>query len=307
MKLSIVLSTYNGEAYIIEQLESIRNQVKQPDEVLIFDDCSTDNTVQIVSNYITQNKLDMWEIKVNERNKGWKKNFMDGLLSATGDLIFPCDQDDIWMPDKLRIMGKLMKDNPQIQVLTSNYEVFYDSGKTSNGPEEEDGKLIKQPVVQQVFNTKFPGCTYCIRKSFVNLSKEYWELDFPHDALFWRLGMFSDSLYSYHKKLIKWRKHENSTYAVESVQFKTKFKKREWLDYALRVIKSLQEFISKYVSSDKQKKEEILGITGEWLQQRIEFYDTGSIAKWIKLLKYYRCYDRFRQYIGDFYLVKIKK
>ena len=47
MKLSIVLSTYNGKAYITEQLDSILNQTRKADEVLIFDDCSTDNTQQI--------------------------------------------------------------------------------------------------------------------------------------------------------------------------------------------------------------------------------------------------------------------
>ena len=49
MKLSIVLSTYNGEAYITEQLDSILNQTRKADEVLIFDDCSTDNTPQITA------------------------------------------------------------------------------------------------------------------------------------------------------------------------------------------------------------------------------------------------------------------
>lgn len=47
MKISIVLSTYNGKAYITEQLDSILNQTRKADEVLIFDDCSTDNTPQI--------------------------------------------------------------------------------------------------------------------------------------------------------------------------------------------------------------------------------------------------------------------
>ena len=54
MKLSIVLSTYNGGAYITEQLDSILNQTRKADEVLIFDDCSTDNTPQIIKQFIIQ-------------------------------------------------------------------------------------------------------------------------------------------------------------------------------------------------------------------------------------------------------------
>ena len=56
MKTSVVLSTYNGEQYIIEQLESIKNQTRIPDEVLIYDDCSTDQTVELVRNFIDKNR-----------------------------------------------------------------------------------------------------------------------------------------------------------------------------------------------------------------------------------------------------------
>lgn len=59
MKTSVVLSTYNGEQYIIEQLESIKNQTRIPDEVLIYDDCSTDQTVELVRNFIDKNRLDV--------------------------------------------------------------------------------------------------------------------------------------------------------------------------------------------------------------------------------------------------------
>ena len=127
MKTSVVLSTYNGEQYIIEQLESIKNQTRIPDEVLIYDDCSTDQTVELVRNFIDKNRLDAWKLEVNQHNKGWKKNFMNGIWSASGDLVFPCDQDDIWMPHKIATMEKIIEDNSSIMVLTSGYEAFYDS------------------------------------------------------------------------------------------------------------------------------------------------------------------------------------
>ena len=97
MKLSIVLSTYNGEAYITEQLDSILNQTRKADEVLIFDDCSTDNTPQIIEQFISGHNLTTWKFAVNHENKGWKRNFMEGIWSTSGDLVFPCDQDDIWI------------------------------------------------------------------------------------------------------------------------------------------------------------------------------------------------------------------
>ena len=160
MKLSIVLSTYNGGAYITEQLDSILNQTRKADEVLIFDDCSTDNTQQIIEQFISEHNLTTWKFAVNHENKGWKRNFMEGIWSTLGDLVFPCDQDDIWMPQKLEQMEKIMIKNPKIMVLTSNYESFYDSGKRVCGPEKDDGKLIKQSLSNKVFNIRYPGCTY---------------------------------------------------------------------------------------------------------------------------------------------------
>ena len=178
MRLSIVLSTYNGEVYITEQLDSILNQTRKADEVLIFDDCSTDNTPQIIEQFISEHNLTTWKFAVNHENKGWKRNFMEGIWSTTGDLVFPCDQDDIWKPQKLEQMEKIMAENSQIMVLTSNYESFYDSGKRVCGPEKDDGKLIKQPLSNKVFNIRYPGCTYCIRRKFVEVSKKHWQAIF---------------------------------------------------------------------------------------------------------------------------------
>ena len=74
MKVSVVLSSYNGEQDIIEQLRSIDGQTRQPDEVLICDDCSTDGTVNLVQNYIEKKRLKNWKLVVNKQNKGWRKN-----------------------------------------------------------------------------------------------------------------------------------------------------------------------------------------------------------------------------------------
>lgn len=77
MKISIVLSTYNGSQYIEEQLDSLRNQTYTADEVLISDDCSQDNTVQIIETYIKKYELLNWKLEVNEKNCGWQKKFYE--------------------------------------------------------------------------------------------------------------------------------------------------------------------------------------------------------------------------------------
>lgn len=86
------MATFNGENYIIPQLESLRNQTRGLDEVLICDDVSTDNTVGLIQSYIQDNNLKNWQLIVNKKNKGWRDNFIDLLNQSTADIIFTCDR-----------------------------------------------------------------------------------------------------------------------------------------------------------------------------------------------------------------------
>ena len=102
MKNSVIMATYNGEKYITEQLDSIRNQTLPPDEVIICDDCSSDNTRTIINEYISKYKLTGWQLYSNEKNIGFFDNFFKALRLSTGDVIYLSDQDDVWDKYKLR-------------------------------------------------------------------------------------------------------------------------------------------------------------------------------------------------------------
>ena len=111
MKTSILMSVYNGKAFLSEQLDSIRNQSIQVDEVICIDDCSTDNSVEIIKRFIEIHKLnDRWKIIENTENKGWKKNFIDGIGYTSGDIVFFADQDDVWLPQKIEKYVKVFCD-----------------------------------------------------------------------------------------------------------------------------------------------------------------------------------------------------
>ena len=177
---------------------------------------------------------------------------MNGIWSASGDLVFPCDQDDIWMPHKIATMEKLSRIIP-LSCLTSDDRLFMilENRKRSN---KTEWKLEKQQFSEKIFSIRYPGCTYCIRKSFVEISKKHWQFDFPHDAMFWRMGMFSDTLYSYNESLIHWRKHQDSTFTKESNRNRTFSKKKDSLDYAMRVVNDLEDFVNEYCSERRKEK-----------------------------------------------------
>jgi len=111
MNLSVVVTTYNGEKYIQEQIDSILNQTRVPDEVIVLDDGSTDETLDILIDY-ENNHPSIFDIKINDRNLGVTKNFEKGIRVSNGDAIFLCDQDDVWHPKKVeRQISALLNNN----------------------------------------------------------------------------------------------------------------------------------------------------------------------------------------------------
>ena len=109
--ISLVMAVYNGSRYILEQLISIYTQTKKIDEVIIIDDCSTDDTITIIESYIRNNEIKHWKVIKNKSNKGWKRSFQDGLCMSTGEFVFLCDQDDIWEPNKIEEMHRIIEAN----------------------------------------------------------------------------------------------------------------------------------------------------------------------------------------------------
>lgn len=127
MKTSVVLSAYNGEKYIFEQLESIRTQTVPVNEVLIFDDCSSDETSKICSNFIKIHGLSNWKFVINTSNKGFKRNFLDGFKKATGDIIFIVDQDDKWRANRVENTIIFFEEHPEAYSLCCGFSRFFDN------------------------------------------------------------------------------------------------------------------------------------------------------------------------------------
>ena len=105
MKVSVCMATYNGERYIKEQLESILNQLGEDAEIVISDDHSTDNTLEIARCF-SDSRI---KIFTNTKNKGYTANFENALEKASGDVIFLSDQDDLWLKDKVSIFLEYLK------------------------------------------------------------------------------------------------------------------------------------------------------------------------------------------------------
>ena len=217
-KVSVAMATYNGASYIKEQLDSIMSQTRAVDEVIICDDCSKDNTVAIVKKYIQQNQLQSkWRIEINKKNLGFGSNFIQAVRRTTGELIFFCDQDDIWVKDRIEVMEALMEDHPEILMLGSEYEPFESTQDAYKASAKDLAAFKNDHTIEHVkLQAKSIfignlGCCMCIRRGFLNQIMPYWYEGWAHDEFVWKLALCLDGAYVYHGITLRRRLHSANT------------------------------------------------------------------------------------------------
>lgn len=117
--ISVAMCTYNGGTYLSEQLSSIAGQTVPVDELIICDDRSKDNTVEILKSFAANSSFPVY-IHVNEENLGSTRNFEKCLSLCKGDIIFLCDQDDKWREDKVEKQVAYLNANPDKDAVFSD-------------------------------------------------------------------------------------------------------------------------------------------------------------------------------------------
>ncbi len=302
-RVSIVVATFNGTKTIIRQLDSIRRQTRLPDEVIIIDDASSDNTVKLVQDYIDDNELSTWKIVVNDHNMGWKCNFRKGFELVTGDIIFPCDQDDEWHIDKLYKMTSVMDDNKSIELLVSNYNIKY----SGTSPIENvayiwntlnmrnTGDVRRIIFDEKWYYTQRPGCTYCFRKSFYNSIEKVWNDKLSHDGQLWRYASIRDSLYIYNAALIDFWRYGNNSTSVNRLSRASRVEElqimREFYENSLNQVNLILDSVNLPIGQ-KEKKINILKKGLECVLERLKLLSDNDNS----LRKQFHTYYQYKNY-----------
>ncbi len=117
--VSVAMCTYNGAAFVAEQLASIAAGDLLPDEVVVCDDCSTDQTPAIVQRFAAGAPFEV-RLEVNRQNLGARENFAKAVGLCRGRWIALADQDDVWMPQKLRRLHAVLAGDPGVGLAFSD-------------------------------------------------------------------------------------------------------------------------------------------------------------------------------------------
>lgn len=218
------MATYNGAKYIREQLDSILSQTFQDFELVICDDCSSDDTVSILKEYAIKDKRII--VYVNEVNLGFKKNFENVIRKCNGEFVALSDQDDIWFPDHIEMLLNVIGSDNQLScgnplfVDEMNNELprKYNYFKKNLVPSNNDD------MARHIFlgRSTFQGASMLIRRSFFDIALPIpKELNY-HDSWFAALSCFTGGLAFVDKYTMRYRRYSDSV-TVDS-QYQTPFR-----------------------------------------------------------------------------------
>jgi glycosyltransferase involved in cell wall biosynthesis len=164
MKVSIALATYNGARFIDEQLQSLAAQTSLPDEIVVCDDGSSDDTVAHVERFAQTVPFEVRLFR-NERNLGFSANFERALSLCTGDVILICDQDDIWYPEKIaRSLAALEADSGAALVVNDEHLM------------DGDGRSMNATFLGNIRKLGYPddyhcaGCCTTMRRDLLQIA-----------------------------------------------------------------------------------------------------------------------------------------
>ena len=178
MKISIAMCTYNGAAFLPAQLQSIMAQTRPPDEIVICDDGSTDNTRALLEQFKEQSSIPI-TLHFNEQNLGSVKNFEQAITLCTGDVIALSDQDDVWRTDKLHMFETILNKSPSAGMVFSDAAIVDEDLKPLNrrmwdevGFDARKRNLVRTGRALEVLITGWTvtGATMAFRSRFVKLS-----------------------------------------------------------------------------------------------------------------------------------------
>lgn len=208
------MATYNGEKHIREQLDSIARQDLPPLELVITDDGSTDATLQIVDDFARDAAFPVRVFR-NETRLGYADNFLKAASLCEGDLIAYCDQDDIWMKQKLSTCSKFLADERVLLAIHSAQTITQAGSRGLRYPDFATTKVLKVNTCDPFLPSR-PGFAMVFRKALLNLSNISQRPSrlYSHDHLVWFLAASTGRIVTIADVLTQYRQHDGNIFGA---------------------------------------------------------------------------------------------
>lgn len=254
--VSIAMTTYNGEKFLREQIDSILAQTIQDFELVVCDDGSKDSTIEILEEYQHSDK----RIKIykNESNLGFKNNFEKAISLCDGEYIALCDQDDIWSPNHLEILKDAIKDkilacgNAELIDKDGNSlgTTFWEQEAFDSVPSSDLGKA--KSIL--LFRGSYQGAAMMIKRQIVKTALPIPEKYTFHDSWLALVACFCGGIACVDIPILKYRRIEESVTGMRKrkrSRFYQHFNHIIWND-KLDAINALNERLTSMSKKEKR-------------------------------------------------------
>ena len=244
--ISILLASYNGEKYVAEQIDSLLSQTFQKFKLFIRDDCSNDGTFSIIKGYANKHSDKIFAEQNKENSGGAKHNFFQMMLEYKDDYTMLCDQDDVWLPNKIETTLTKMRSmesefgtctpilvHTDLRVVNEKLETISPSYKTSMNSDYNKTKLCNQ-IIQNTLT----GCTAMYNRALAEMIAETPQFTVMHDWWLMITASAFGRIASIDTQTVLYRQHGgNAIGAKDIMTLKYKIKK---LQHSTEIKKALR-------------------------------------------------------------------
>ena len=225
--VSVCMAVKDGSRFLEDQISSILPQLRGEDDLIISDDHSTDNTIALIEN-LNDKRI---KLLINP-GEGLVSNFENALLAARGQYIFLADQDDIWHPDKIKIMLNYLQRYDLVicdcELVNEHLQPYKESFFQLNDS--------KGGMLRNLFRNSYMGCCMAFNRKLLWKALPFPQKIYVHDA--W-IGLIGETYFSkifIREKLVSHRKHSNN---ASSTATKSHYPFADKLVSRLQLIKGL--------------------------------------------------------------------
>lgn len=227
--VSVVMATYNGERFLAAQVDSVLADLEAEDELIIVDDFSKDRTKDIIRSF-SDARI---RFILRESNQGVLRTFEEGLNSAKNNIIFLCDQDDIWVAGKRSAFQSTFEHNRQCLLVISDAQVIdaEDSVLALSFMATRGG--FRGSVFDTLLKNRYLGCAIAIRSSLLKKALPIPDLVPMHDMWLGVIGSLTGQVHYLSTPYIKYRRHGGNLSPESSQSFSRMLKWRLALFYCI--------------------------------------------------------------------------
>lgn len=228
------MATYNGQLFIKSQLTSILKQLASEDEVVIVDDVSTDNTLDIIEGF----KDTRIRVFRNPGNLGVVKTFENALSKASGDIIYLSDQDDVWLDNKVDKIISVFEANPDITLVLSDAQLIDSNGDLISHSFFSGVGGFRAGAVRNIVSNRYLGCTMAFKRNML-----HYFLPIPHDIPMhdmW-IGILNNvfgKVSFINEPLIQYRRHSHNATSLKHANFS------QMLRWRISLVKNLLRVVT---------------------------------------------------------------